>query len=42
MMRKKNWSEFLINLNGFMRSSKRIVYFPDTKTFDKHNEIDDS
>lgn len=25
-----------------MRSSKRIVYFPETKTFDIHNKIDDS
>ncbi len=39
---QKNWAEFFISLNGFMRSSKRIVYFPDTKTFDIHNEIDDS
>jgi hypothetical protein len=31
-----------ITLNFGLRSSKRIVYFPDTDTFDVHNEIDDS
>lgn len=39
---RKSWAEFFISLNGFMRSSKRIVYYPDTNTFDVHNEIDDS
>lgn len=39
---RKSWAEFFIVLNGFMRSSKRIVYYPDTNTFDVHNEIDDS
>lgn len=38
----KGWAEFFITLNGFMRSSKRIVYYPNTKTFDLHNEIDDT
>jgi hypothetical protein len=35
-------SEFYILLNGGFRSSKRIIYYPDTNTFDVHNEIDDS
>ena len=35
-------AEFFIALNFNLRSSKRIVYFPDTDTFDIHNEIDDS
>ena len=35
-------AEFFIALNFGLRSSKRIVYFPDTDTFDIHNEIDDS
>jgi hypothetical protein len=35
-------AEFFIVLNFGLRSSKRIVYFPDTDTFDVHNEIDDS
>ena len=39
---RKNGAEFFISLNGFMRSSKRIIYYPDTNTFDVHNEIDDS
>ena len=39
---RKSWGEFFISLNGFMISSKRIVYYPDTNTFDVHNEIDDS
>jgi hypothetical protein len=34
--------EFFIALNFNLRSSKRIVYFPDTDCFDIHNEIDDS
>lgn len=39
---RKGMAEFFIVLNGGFRSSKRIVYFPDTNTFDVHNEIDDS
>ena len=39
---KKPLAEFYILLNGGLRSSKRIVYFPDTDTYDVHNEIDDS
>jgi hypothetical protein len=39
---RKGMIEFYILLNGNLRSSKRIVYFPDTNTFDVHNEIDDS
>ena len=39
---RKGYTEFFITLNGGMRSSKRIAYFPDTNTFDIHNEIDDS
>ena len=35
-------AEFFITLNFGGRSSKRIVYFPDTDTFDINNEIDDS
>ncbi len=35
-------TEFFILLNYNLRSSKRIAYFPDTNTFDVHNEIDDS
>ena len=34
--------EFFIVLKFGLRSSKRIVYFPETNTFDVHNEIDDS
>jgi len=37
-----NTAEFFIFLNGGFRSSKRITYYPDTNTFDIHNEIDDS
>lgn len=29
-------------LKGGARSSKRIIYFPDTNRFDVFNEIDDS
>lgn len=39
---QKGMTEFFIILNFGLRSSKRIVYFPDTNTFDVHNEIDDS
>lgn len=39
---KKGMTEFFILLNFNLRSSKRIVYYPDTNTFDVHNEIDDS
>jgi hypothetical protein len=39
---RENMAEFYILLNGGFRSSKRIAYFPDTNTFDIHNEIDDS
>lgn len=39
---KKGMSEFFIALNNGCRSSKRIVYYPDSNTFDVHNEIDDS
>ncbi|TAL43678.1 MAG: hypothetical protein EPN92_09820 [Chitinophagaceae bacterium] len=39
---RKGMAEFFILLNFNLRSSKRIVYYPDTNTFDVHNEIDDS
>ena len=39
---KKGMAEFFILLNFTLRSSKRITYYPDTNTFDVHNEIDDS
>jgi len=39
---KKGMTEFFILLNFNLRSSKRIVYYLDTNTFDIHNEIDDS
>jgi len=39
---KKGMAEFYILLNHGLRSSKRITYYPDTNTFDVHNEIDDS
>lgn len=39
---RKGMAEFFIMLNFGLRSSKRITYFPDTNTFDIHNEIDDS
>ncbi len=39
---KSGMTEFFIMLNGGMRSSKRISYYPDTNTYDLHNEIDDS
>lgn len=37
---KRDPAEFFIMLNGGARSSKRIIYYPDTKTFDVLNEID--
>ena len=39
---RKGMTEFFIALNFGCRSSKRIVYYPDTNKFDVHNEIDDS
>lgn len=39
---RKGMSEFFIAMNFGCRSSKRIIYYPDTNTFDVHNEIDDS
>ena len=39
---RRGTAEFFILLNFNLRSSKRIVYYPDTNTFDVHNEIDDS
>lgn len=39
---KKPYSYFFILLNNSTRSSKRIVYFQVTNTFDLYNEIDDS
>ena len=39
---RKGMTEFFIALNFSCRSSKRIVYYPDTNRFDVHNEIDDS
>jgi len=39
---KTGMAEFYILLNGGLRSSKRVVYFPDSNTYDVHNEIDDS
>ena len=39
---KRGWAEFFILLNFNLRSSKRIVYYPETNKFDVHNEIDDS
>lgn len=39
---KKPYAYFYILINSSMRSSKRIVYFPATNTFDLYNEIDDS
>lgn len=38
----KPTAEFFITLKGGARSSKRIIYFPDTNRFDVFNEIDDS
>lgn len=35
-------AEFFITLNFGLRNSKRVVCYPDTNTFDVHNEIDDS
>jgi hypothetical protein len=39
---RKGMTEFFIMLNGGMRSSKGIIYFPDTDTYDIRNDIDDS
>lgn len=39
---KTGMSEFYILLNGGLRSSKKIIYYSDTNTYDVHNEIDDS
>jgi hypothetical protein len=39
---EKEIAEFFILLNGGLRSSKRIIYYSDTNTFDVYNEIDDS
>lgn len=39
---RSGMAEFFILLNFNLRSSKRIAYYPDTNTFDVHNEIDDS
>lgn len=39
---RKGMAEFFIMLNFGLRSSKRITFFPETNTFDIHNEIDDS
>jgi hypothetical protein len=41
-MIKKEWQSSLFFFNFNLRSSKRITYYPDTNTFDVHNEIDDS
>ena len=38
----KSVADFFIMLNGGLRSSKRVTYFPDTDTYDVLNEIDDS
>jgi hypothetical protein len=39
---RKGMAEFFMLLaGGICRSSKRITYYPDTNTFDVHNEIDD-
>ena len=35
----KSVAEFFIMLNGGLRSSKRVTYFPDTDTYDVLNEI---
>ena len=42
MYNDRKIAEFFVALNFGLRSSKRIIYFPDTDTFDVHNEIDDS
>ncbi len=39
---RKGMIEFFILLNFNLRSNKRIAYYPDTSTFDVHNETDDS
>jgi len=33
---------FILLAGGLVRSSKRILYNPETETFDVYNEIDDS
>lgn len=38
----KGISEFFILLNGGFRSSKKIIYYEESKTFDVYNDIDDS
>ena len=35
-------TEVFISLNGGVKSSKRVTYFPDTNTFDIYNDIDGS
>ena len=39
---RKGMTHFFIMLNLGLRSSKSITYYPETNTFDVHNEIDDS
>jgi hypothetical protein len=39
---KSGMQEFYIMLNYGARSSKRITYYPDSDTYDVHNEIDDA
>ncbi len=39
---KSGTANFFIMLNSYARSSKGIVYYPNTKTFDVRNDIDDS
>lgn len=39
---KKPTAGFFILLKGGIRSSKYILYFPETNTFDVFNTIDDS
>ena len=36
------FTDLFIQLNFGLRSSKRVLYNPETNTFDVHNEIDDS
>lgn len=36
----KSVAQFFMLLNGGLRSSKRVTYFPDTDTYDVINEID--
>ena len=37
----EDWMECFIQL-GVGRSSKRVIYYPDSDTFDVHHEIDDT